>query len=671
MKQTTVVVKMLKPLTVLFIAFVTVCSLITAVVALNMTEARAYADTLYSLGLFKGAGIDIYGRPMYELSRTPNREEAVTMLVRLLGKEHEALAGNWETPFTDVSDWAKPYVGYAYSNKLTSGTGETTFGGETPVAANQYITFVLRALGYSSASDFSWEAPWELASKLGLCERGEYNESNNAAFKRANVVAISFNALEVPHKTTGEYLAYRIYDAVIASEKSYLDFDELMDKACADRRKSWEKSVNVAELAQYAPNDSKSKGLLTTTEIGRLLRTNEKKTVSYAQAVADVDLYIRSFKYAYAGYYYFGDAAFNKIKANVLADLEGKTTVSSSELDASLKKHTSVIQDAHLRRTNPRTYASYYAEDQSFMFDGSKYYKIIDGEKWYYLYCSNEHVTMKPFLTERGALVYTPIWYYYRDRAVESSKITLQRGDETLVQTVKWKENLPISASGLDYKFLKENGIAYISIRSFKGSASLFADFLNSAAKVKNAKAIIFDLRANGGGSDGYSRQWIANYSGQTPYPRMRVVSRRTAFQDSSVHGSEYFSQVSSSKGYSIKNDIPIIILTDDQCMSAGEFAVKQLLTLENTIVIGSQTDGRTFCCGGFLQLSLPNSGVSYTMGMAMYFLDDYKNRDDMGIEPDIWCNPKTSLNSVLMMLVRNGVIDSKAVWDITQDLNK
>ena len=671
MKQTTVIAKMLKPLTVLFIAFVTVCSLITAAAALDMTEVRACADTLYSLGLFKGSGIDKYGRPMYELSRTPTREEAVTMLVRLLGKEQEALSGSWKIPFTDVSDWAKPYVGYAYANNLTSGVGETTFGGGTSVAANQYITFVLRAIGYSSTSDFSWETPWELASKLGLCETGEYGESNNANFKRANVVALSFNALAIPHKTTGECIGYQIYNAAIASEESYLDFNELMEKACSDRRESWEKSVNVGELAQYAPNDSKTKGLLTKTEIQRLLRQNPQKTVSYAQAVADVDLYIRSFKYAYPGYYYFGEAVFNKIKANVLADLEGKTTVSAAELDERLREHLSVIQDAHLIRRSPRTYASYYCDDQNFMFDGSKYYKIIDGEKWYYVRCSNEHVTMKPFLTETGALVYTPIWYYYRDQAVEESKITLKCGEKTLVQTVNWKENVPLSSSGLDYKFLKENGIAYISIRSFSGSASEFNKFLNSAFKVKDVKAIIFDLRANGGGSDGYSRQWIVNYSGQTPYPRMRVVSRQTAFYSSVAHGSEYFSKVSSSKGYSIKNDIPIIILTDDQCMSAGEFAVKQLLTLENTIVIGSQTDGRTFCCGGFLKLSLPNSGVRYTMGTAMYFLDDDTNRDDMGIEPDIWCNPTTALDSVVIMLIRNGTIDSKAAWEITQKLNK
>ena len=51
------------------------------------------------------------------------------MLVRLLGKEEEALAGNWDLPFTDVSKTsaAYPYIGYAYANGLTNGTSATTF----------------------------------------------------------------------------------------------------------------------------------------------------------------------------------------------------------------------------------------------------------------------------------------------------------------------------------------------------------------------------------------------------------------------------------------------------------------------------------------------------------------------------------------------------------------
>ena len=72
-------------------------------------EAAAAADTLHALGLFQGKGTNPDGTPIYDLDSAPTRNEAVTMLVRLLGKEGEAKSGTWQTPFTDVADWARPY----------------------------------------------------------------------------------------------------------------------------------------------------------------------------------------------------------------------------------------------------------------------------------------------------------------------------------------------------------------------------------------------------------------------------------------------------------------------------------------------------------------------------------------------------------------------------------
>ena len=80
--------------------------------------AKNAADSLHALGLFTGTGTGADGKPNYDLNRAPTRQEAVTMLVRLLGKEEEAKAGCWQTPFTDVVSWAAPYVGSAYENGL-------------------------------------------------------------------------------------------------------------------------------------------------------------------------------------------------------------------------------------------------------------------------------------------------------------------------------------------------------------------------------------------------------------------------------------------------------------------------------------------------------------------------------------------------------------------------
>lgn len=45
-----------------------------------------------------------------------------------------------------------------------------------------------------------------------------------------------------------------------------------------------------------------------------------------------------------------------------------------------------------------------------------------------------------------------------------------------------------------------------------------------------------------------------------------------------------------------------------------------------------------------------------------MYWLDGQPNRDDIGIEPDIWCDPSKALDSALMLLMREGKLDLDGV---------
>lgn len=176
-----------------------------AVPALAATpEAENAAEALYQYGLFKGTGTDAAGKPVFDLDKTLNRQEAVTLLVRILGKEAEAEQAPQKSPFTDVDDWAKPYVGYAYAYGLTEGTSAATFGGNEPVSASQYITFVLRALGYTSGTDFQWDRAWELSDKIGLTD-GRYN-AGTTAFTRGDAAIVSHNALDVYVPGSGKKL---------------------------------------------------------------------------------------------------------------------------------------------------------------------------------------------------------------------------------------------------------------------------------------------------------------------------------------------------------------------------------------------------------------------------------------------------------------------------------
>lgn len=172
-------------LRMLLAAMLAVVSLLVVAGASNYEH---YADQLNSLGLFQGTDAG------YELDRAPTRSEAATMLVRLLGKEQQALQLEYTAPFTDLEGWEKPYVQYLYDNGLTTGTSETTFEPLEACSAQMYTTFLLRALGYSDAEgqDFSYAQAVSFGESIGLVDDANCDQSN---FLRDHVVAMSMSAL--------------------------------------------------------------------------------------------------------------------------------------------------------------------------------------------------------------------------------------------------------------------------------------------------------------------------------------------------------------------------------------------------------------------------------------------------------------------------------------------
>ena len=126
------------------------------------------AAVLYDLGLFQGTGTNADGTPDFSLDRAAKRAEGVTLLVRLLGIGEETLKNASDAPFSDVPGWAKPYVNFAYENDLTKGISADKLGANDAVTAAQYLTFVLRAMGYASGEDFDWSAAWALTDRLDI-----------------------------------------------------------------------------------------------------------------------------------------------------------------------------------------------------------------------------------------------------------------------------------------------------------------------------------------------------------------------------------------------------------------------------------------------------------------------------------------------------------------------
>lgn len=152
-----------------------------------------YGDalTLKKLGLFIGTNNG------FELGRAPTRIEATVILIRLLGKESEALSQKNPHPFKDVPSWADPYIGYAYKNGLSGGISKDKFGSSDNISSAQYFTFILRALGYSDKNgEFKWQEALNAAYDWGIIGDSDlqYYLHNNT-FLRDDVVYISAKLL--------------------------------------------------------------------------------------------------------------------------------------------------------------------------------------------------------------------------------------------------------------------------------------------------------------------------------------------------------------------------------------------------------------------------------------------------------------------------------------------
>ena len=174
------------------------------------------AKSLSDLGLLTGTDAG------FDLDRPSTRGEAAAMLVRLLGKEAEALEA-WKTDeasfaFTDMDDaaWAKPYVNWLVKNSLAAGVTETTFAPRDTCSAQMAATLLLRALGYSDAEggDFSYFTAMSFAREKGVVDLANCNEKD---FQRDHLVAMCYTTLACqPKSGEADLLSKLVTDGAIA-----------------------------------------------------------------------------------------------------------------------------------------------------------------------------------------------------------------------------------------------------------------------------------------------------------------------------------------------------------------------------------------------------------------------------------------------------------------------
>lgn len=201
-------------LIMLLCAMLLLASLALQAPAYAAEDYNQFADDLNAIGLFKGTDKG------YELDVKPTRVTGAVMLVRLLGKEEQALGGSYVHPFKDVPQWANAYIGYMYKEGLTKGVSSSLFGANDALDVNGYLTFVLRSLGYDDTKgDFSWANSAAKGKELALIDGSEQELIAKSGFKRGNMVRISRLALDAALKGDTKTLQDKLYAEGAISHK--------------------------------------------------------------------------------------------------------------------------------------------------------------------------------------------------------------------------------------------------------------------------------------------------------------------------------------------------------------------------------------------------------------------------------------------------------------------
>lgn len=170
-----------------------------------------YAELLNRMGLFMGTAPGVYA-----LDKIPTRAQGTVMMARLLGREEEALERNLPTPFTDVPSWAAAHAGLLYAEGYLQGTSADKMSADRIIPLNEYLTFVLRAMGYKDNADFVWNRATELGLKLGLVTRQQVKALETRTFSRADMVNIAYAALGAAYADrTGSLLAHLVSQGYI------------------------------------------------------------------------------------------------------------------------------------------------------------------------------------------------------------------------------------------------------------------------------------------------------------------------------------------------------------------------------------------------------------------------------------------------------------------------
>ena len=376
------------------------------------------------------------------------------------------------------------------------------------------------------------------------------------------------------------------------------------------------------------------------------------KELSPEEAEEDVNYLFDAFYYDFAFYDYFGGhTVFDQAKVEILQELQAKDSLTCKDLQEILVKHLTFIRDGHfnINQNFPAEkgipfffrQVMFVKTDSGYQDSKGKTVVSVDGHP-------DLDMLFKRSISKEGYLVYYPVllkeakfdgteW----DKHVCDEQLTVHYADgSTDVLTADtWSQYYKDLPKGQNTDLRQTDGIPVFQFNHF--DPSFLEETNDAAAQMSNAKISMLDLRSNVGGYEEVAHQWINRYS------RQRVFGNGVRYSVLSVSPS---AQKASRAG----NDNILILLSGKCSASSAEITLDLSYNLDNSLIIGENTNGSMISNSGHIEL--PNSKCPVTMTFSTVYLtpdsSDYFE-ELRGFFPDIWV-PAQEAETLAAKLMEN-----------------
>ncbi|MBR4537611.1 MAG: S41 family peptidase [Clostridia bacterium] len=233
-----------------------------------------------------------------------------------------------------------------------------------------------------------------------------------------------------------------------------------------------------------------------------------------------------------------------------------------------------------------------------------------------------------------------------RGTVEESVEIEVLRGKEYLTFNITRAE---IQVNYVDYTML-EDQVGYIALYDFAGECQKEFAAALQALNAQGAKALVVDLRDNGGGwvDAAQSIGDLFLEDGILVYSEDRYGSREKLTMTAGM------------------DDIPLVILVNGNSASSSEILSGGLHDRGRTTLVGTQTYGK-----GIIQAVIPlnDDKNGFQMTYAQYYLPSGTEVHKVGITPDIICEMPEELMNENFLLGDMTDPQLKTAWDTAKSL--